>query len=117
MAEFWAEHLREWGSEHRCPTCGAFTKYYADCAGYLGKARKSDGTYYETVLVCNPPSSCGGATLYECTDESCGWWWREPNNRAIKSWNGTLRVYIEMGPEPMWLQGEREREATNQEED
>lgn len=88
--------------EYPCPKCGGPVSESPSCPGYPGKARKADGTYYDTTMVCYP--FCGNATEFTCDDrKKCGWWWREENNRATSEWNSEQQKNIEMGPRPDWL--------------
>lgn len=81
----------------KCPKCGSRVTMEPDCPGY--PRRNPDGT--ETVMVCQPTTSCGNATLYECEHQDdeesdfCGWWFRTHNNRSTTNYHG-----IAIGPAP-----------------
>lgn len=74
----------KWYIEETCPSCGGKVFTEPSCPGI-----KRDGT----VMVCNPPSSCGNATEFICDEDECGWWYRYPvGERSIRG----------MGIEPSW---------------
>lgn len=60
-------------TEEVCPVCGSLVSVQPDCPGY---------TINNKIMVCNPNYSCGNAELFECLNEECGWWYREPNYRS-----------------------------------
>jgi hypothetical protein len=77
-----------------CPNCGATTDWDLDCPGYGQPGH---------VMVCWPPD-CGNAIRYFC---SCGWWFRDPNNRDATG----------MGPEPAWIEEARKSLVPHEDEE
>lgn len=63
-------------SEHPCPKCGGAIAIDIDCPGY--PSRGVGGT--RITMVCHPP--CGNAWRWDCQNEECGWWYREPSYRG-----------------------------------
>ena len=86
-----------WYADEPCPRCGKRVRVSFDCPGYG-----------DPVMVC--AYGCSNATLFECEDAACGWWWREPNHRKASrhAYDGTDRQ-IEMGPPATWVTSERYR--------
>lgn len=78
-------NLTEIEPEKTCPVCNADVRTGSDCPGYPN----GEGG----INVCWPPSHCGNATFYDCSNENCSWWYRDPNNRGDKA---------EMGITPSW---------------
>lgn len=68
--------------EYRCPNCGGPLWWRSACPGFRRNGK---------VMVC---VGCGNADEWECYDQSCGWWYREPNIRSDK---------VLMGKRPDWL--------------
>lgn len=97
MAEDALKPLRVEGATHVCPECGSPVDHELDCAGYPSK----DINGVERVMVCYPP--CGGADYFECSNQTCFWWYRTPNRRK-----DTFYVHgqhdVPMGVSPTWLE-------------
>lgn len=68
-----------------CPRCGGLVAFSFDCPGY--------GTAPNSVMVCWPP--CGNAQRWDCLNDDCGWWYREPP--------GIRRDVQRIGERPAWL--------------
>lgn len=83
------------GDAYLCPTCESLVEHEVDCAGY--PSRDKNGA--PRIMVCYPP--CGGADYFQCSNQACFWWYREPNRRGT-----TFYVHgkhdVPMGERPAW---------------